>query len=973
MNYQSSSSNLLYINASQKPTTGYLFGLQIPFLPDFLLDHTLLGKEPSERIVEHCRRWTQFVSGLWRSKNDVTYALRFDLNITDRSIDIYILGRLHTSANSEGQNQALILLADLHRMLEYFGFEPTLLTSQKLHFLAQAQTYSHYFEVCQEEVLTPIRKDTPINQPAGQRSNFSGNSPNNPEDKFSIPKEFTCEIEQKPYLYGIRPWWGVGGTFLIPFNAIAAQNAPVSICILLAPTQLSSAEQALIAEIAREAESIASMQTKGLNFGNPQVRPSQNKTDPQLRWESRIYAAELRRLTHPFLATIFCCSDDAAAAQQVAYAFASTLREEKSDEPPLGETEAIPPGAKVIHYANDSYLQIACQYLDFTPLISPIHSQNAPHSHLLRLRYLLDGRGAACAFRFPVSVQGGVPGIPVKQRPPDFHPGPRKETIPADAIDLGKFHVGGRAYVSKNAFTKHAFITGFTGSGKSNTSLYLLDQFYRKFQIPFLVIESAKKEYRGLRNVDIFSGKLRIYTLGNDTISPLRFNPFELISGVRVESHIANLQTCFEGALPHVGPLPSVIAESLEIVYRQQGWQLTDYGSNPGQDPRQFPTIGNFYETVEEVLKNRGYLGEVKSNLEAAIKGRIKPLLMGSKGLMFSQSLSHPSAEELFNHPVILELNDLNEQDKSLVMMFLLTLLREYRELNPSKDLIHITLVEEAHNVLANVASMGTQEGGASDVKARAVQAFCNMLAEVRAYGEGLIIADQSPEKLARDAMRNTNVQIAHQLRDAHDREAIANAMIMSEEQRDYLGKCEPGRAAVFYTGLQKATFIDVPVYKDKPTPVLIDNQWCGFDDHPQPRSSDKQVREYMSQFRSKEAVAADKSLDCSLCKGASSCQFKQQILLAAEQTKLEFQQTYKNLCTAAQNKDRDAAILQKDKLVQLAIKATGISSEQELDLAWCYWREMWSRFDEPVVQKDFRTIESIRNNLRNQAKINIV
>lgn len=940
MNSQSSYSNLLYINASQKLATGYLFGLQIPFLPDFLLDHTLLGKEAPERIVEYCRRWTQFVSGLWRSKNDVTYALRFDLNITDRSIDIYILGRLHTSANSEGQNQALILLADLHRMLEYFGFEPTLLTSQKLHSLAQAQTYSHYFEVCQEEVLTPIRKDTPINPPAGQRSN----SPNNPEDQFSIPKEFICEIEQKPCLYGIRPWWGAGGTFLIPFNAIAAQNAPVSICILLAPTQLSSAEQALIAEIAREAESIAAMQTKQLNFGNS---PSQNKTDPQLRWESRIYAAELRRLTHPFLTTIFCCSDDAAAAQQVAYAFASTLREEKSDEPPLGETEAIPPGAKVIHYAHDSYLQIACQYLDFTPLISPIHSHNAPHSHLLRLRYLLDGRGAACAFRFPVSVQGGVPGIPVKQRPPDFHPGPRKETIPADAIDLGKFHVGGRAYVSKNAFTKHALITGFTGSGKSNTSLYLLDQFYRKFQIPFLVIESAKKEYRGLRNVDIFSRKLRIYTLGNETISPLRFNPFELIPGVRVESHIANLQTCFEGALPHVGPLPSVIAESLEIVYRQQGWQLTDYGSNSGQDPRQFPTMSNFYETVEEVLKNRGYLGEVKSNLEAAIKGRIKPLLMGSKGLMFSQSLSYPSAEELFNHPVILEMNDLNEQDKSLVMMFLLTLLREYRELNPSKDLIHITLVEEAHNVLANVASMGTQEGGASDVKARAVQAFCNMLAEVRAYGEGLIIADQSPEKLARDAMRNTNVQIAHQLRDAHDREAIANAMIMSEEQRDYLGKCEPGRAAVFYTGLQKATFIDVPVYKDKPTPVLIENQWCGFDDHPQPRLSDQQVREYMKRFSS----IPKQKVNCSICR--YECEYRELILRLAQESNEQFQKALDHFNRVNKSQKTEAFYA----LAQMIIQTSKIQDKKYLDIAWCYTKEMWLRVEKQYLEEDYKEL----------------
>jgi hypothetical protein len=89
------------------------------------------------------------------------------------------------------------------------------------------------------------------------------------------------------------------------------------------------------------------------------------------------------------------------------------------------------------------------------------------------------------------------------------------------------------------------------------------------------------------------------------------------------------------------------------------------------------------------------------------------------------------------------------------------------------------------------------------------------MLTEIRALGEGLIIADQSPEKLAADAMRNTNVQIAHQLRDSRDREAVARALLMTEEQRDFVGKLQPGHAAVFYTGLERATFVTLPHYTD--------------------------------------------------------------------------------------------------------------------------------------------------------------
>jgi hypothetical protein len=917
-------SNILYLNPKQDTAKGFLFGLQILFLPDFLLDHTLLGKEPPERIQEYCRRWTQFVSGLWRSSGDVTYALRFDLNQTHKRIDSYILGRLRTPKSSQGENQANILLTDLRRMLASFGFEPEVLNQAQLQELSENYNYNYCFEVCQEEVKTPIRQDTPI----------TGNPQNSAtEAEFSIPKELIYS-EQEKQLYGIRPWWGAGGTFLVPFNAIASQNLPLSICILLSPTQLKPEEKNLIADIARQAESLAQMQTRGTNFGNAQVNPSQSKTDPQLRWESRLYAANLRRLTHPFLATIFCFSHDESVAQQVASALASTLREEQAYESPLGETEPIPSGAKVIPYPNCSYLQAVCKLLDFSPLILNLHSKNAPHDSLRRLRYLMDGRGAASAFRFPVSVEGGVPGIPVKQRPPDFHPGPRNEEIPPDNIDLGRFHVGGRATLSKNAFTKHALITGFTGSGKSNTCLYLLDQFWRKFQIPFLVIESAKKEYRGLRKVDIFKNQLRIYTLGDETVSPLRFNPFQLMPGVRVEAHIAKLQTCFEGALPHVGPLPSVIAEGLEVIYQQKGWQLTDKGRNTEAEPRQFPTMQDFYLAVEKVLKERGYQGEVKSNLEAAIKGRIKPLLMGSKGLMFSRPISQPSAEELFGHPVILELNDLNEQDKSLLVMFFLTMLREYRELNPSKELTHITLVEEAHNVLENVASKGSEEGGTSDVKAKAVQSFCNMLAEVRAYGEGLIIADQSPEKLARDAMRNTNVQIAHQLRDTHDREAIANAMIMSEEQRDFLGKCETGRAAIFYTGLQKATFIDVPVYKDPVPPTYegkssIENRYRGFDENFSPQQSDEEVRSYMSQF----GVGKESSINCSLC--TDRCEYRDDIIKLVEETKDEFKEAWEKFKKAQSKTDA------MKNLARLVLTVTNVREENYLDKAWCYTQEV--------------------------------
>jgi hypothetical protein len=383
-------------------------------------------------------------------------------------------------------------------------------------------------------------------------------------------------------------------------------------------------------------------------------------------------------------------------------------------------------------------------------------------------------------------------------------------------------------------FAKHALITGFTGTGKTNTVLHLLDQFWRLHGIPFLVIESAKAEYRGFIRVNDlpnqkagFQGsredgkpRVQIYTVGNESCSPFRLNPFELQPGVRLESHISRLQSCFEAAIPQGtagGPVPSLLSDALPMIYQEKGWSLLDEGYPRNRCPLPFPTMKDLKEMLLKLLeksgpenhgRGRGYSGEVLNNLRGFILGRVGALLQGSRGFMFDTQYS-VALDQLFSSPAIIELNDLNEADKGLVVMFLLVMLREYREKNKFPGgLGHVTVVEEAHNVLSNPSP-----GTSSDAQEKAVQAFCNMLAEIRSLGEGLIIADQSPQKLARDAIRNTNVQITHALRDGDDRDAIADCSLMTDEQRDYLGKIRTGWAAAFFMGLEKATFVQVPIY----------------------------------------------------------------------------------------------------------------------------------------------------------------
>ena len=756
-------------------TTFGLFGFRLPYLPDFLADHTLLGEAPADRLAECCRRWEYLVGSLWSADRPAAYGLRFTYDPRTGATDALLLGRADDGADE--------VAAGLQRALAALRISTVPLGMEELSAARRAEA-AHVFEVRQAEQLVAVR---------------------------------TAEFGRSPDEYLVLPWWGPGGSFIGPASALAAgSTAPVALAVVLQPTDLP--EAAGLADVAARMATAAGKSTEGVVIGTESARQEHNM-DPQAEWLGRVYAANLRRLHRPFLVAAYALSDDPLAARGVADALAAAIGDERPFEPPIGEPSVLPSRADVRALdgvmREDALRAVGELEFAFGPTRAPDH-----RPAVRRLRYLCDARGAATAFRLPVSVNGGVPGIAVRQRSPDFHPGPRTSTRPADHIELGRYEGGGLATVPIADLTKHVLVTGFTGSGKTVTVLQLLHQLWADHDIPFLVLESAKQEYRGLFGVREVGPDLRVYTLGNETAVPFRLNPFELLPGVRVEAHLSRLQVCMEAAVPPIGPSASVIAEALLRVYERCGWALTDVYPEESVSSRRFPQFGEFVAAIERVIVERKYTGETLANLTAALVGRFRPLLLGSKRLMFDTPRSVPGPADLFCRPVVLEMNDLNVDDKALVVMFVLTFLREYRErefrrrVRGTGPLVHVTLVEEAHNVLENVASKGTGDGAtAADTRFKAVEAFCQLLTEIRALGEGLIVADQSPEKLAPDAMRNTNLQIAHQLRDGNDRAAVANAMIMTDEQRDFLGKLRPGQAAVFRTGLERATFVAVPQY----------------------------------------------------------------------------------------------------------------------------------------------------------------
>lgn len=366
--------------------------------------------------------------------------------------------------------------------------------------------------------------------------------------------------------------------------------------------------------------------------------------------------------------------------------------------------------------------------------------------------------------------------------------------------------------LEKNDFTRHALIIGITGGGKTNTSKSILNTLWNSEnqaeKVPFMVIESAKREYWELRNLKGFE-ELLVFTLGAEasaTSVRYRINPFETNPGISLQTHIDYLLSTFKAAFDLQPPLPYILENAVYEIYRDRGWDIVENTNIYGLT--EYPTLTDLYNKVEVLVDSMGYHQEVQSNVKTALRARIKSLMIGGKGAMLDTPRSVP-IEELLNRPVVMELEDLGDDEtKSFVIGILLVQLYEYRKsqmTKGSKKLSHILMVEEAHRLLKNVPESG-------NTRAKSVEFFCNLLAEIRTFGQGIIIADQIPTKLAPDTIKNTNLKIVHRTVAQEDRETIGRAMNMSPAQVEYLSSLRRGYAAVYAEGDNRPKCVKLPL-----------------------------------------------------------------------------------------------------------------------------------------------------------------
>ena len=398
---------------------------------------------------------------------------------------------------------------------------------------------------------------------------------------------------------------------------------------------------------------------------------------------------------------------------------------------------------------------------------------------------------------------------------------------PADGLALGQvLHDGrptaGQYRVGAAALTRHVFVPGVTGAGKTNTILSLLTACH-DLGVPFLVVEAAKAEYRTLLAHPSTGPALRVFTAGDDLVSPLPINPFDVPAGTPVSEHLDLVRAAFTVAFGMWTPLPQILERCLHAIYLDRGWDLRSNSNarlRPGEDPGpSFPTLSDLIAKVNEVVPALGYEDRIAGDMRAALLTRLESLRSGGKGAMLDVARSMPD-EELFGLPVVVELEALGDDgDKAFIAALLLIRLAEYRRAKGQHDkLVHLLVIEEAHRLLSAPAPGGPED--AANPKGQAVETFSHLLAEVRAYGQGVVIADQVPARLASGVIKNTDLKIAHRLVAADDREVMAGAMVMDDGQARALATLEPGRAAVFGGGDDSPVLVQVPLIKDKLSPV---------------------------------------------------------------------------------------------------------------------------------------------------------
>lgn len=419
-----------------------------------------------------------------------------------------------------------------------------------------------------------------------------------------------------------------------------------------------------------------------------------------------------------------------------------------------------------------------------------------------RLPYLITAEEASEFFRLPVGSGKIAAGLEINSSEKG------NKTYADHMINAGDIQVGVLKSSSRGDtigfnlkdLTRHMLVVGTPGSGKTTFSVSLLDRLWKQHGIPFLVIEPAKNEYRALvQSIP----ELQVFTPGKNFISPFVFNPFVPPKNVKLETYKSTLKTAFAAGVSMATPLDKIFEEAIHNCYSDFRW-LDTYTKD---DKGQVFNISDFIRCFQETFDGIGYTGDARNI------GRAGTVRLNSLVHLFDNYHSIP-IEDLLQKPTVIELAAIENSDqKALIISLLLLSILSYVNSNyvGEGELKNVILLEEAHVLLDAETNAGQGEANPSAIAQGLVK---RMLAEIRSYGVGMVIADQSPRKVTADVVALTDMKLAFRLVEASDKQIIADSINMSKTQADRLSRLRPGEAFLFFNKLEDPEEVVTPDYR---------------------------------------------------------------------------------------------------------------------------------------------------------------
>ncbi|MBE5864621.1 MAG: DUF87 domain-containing protein [Lachnospiraceae bacterium] len=394
-----------------------------------------------------------------------------------------------------------------------------------------------------------------------------------------------------------------------------------------------------------------------------------------------------------------------------------------------------------------------------------------------------------------------VPGLPVIQHA-EFGKevnsyqlfSKKRENRPEDRITIGRVFDLGQitektVELDNKSLNMHTFVTGSTGSGKSNVVYQLLSELHQD-GIPFLVIEPAKGEYK-----DVFGNwpDVNVYSTNPKVAELINLNPFKFPESIHVLEHVDGLVEIFGVCWPMYDAMPAFFKDAILKSYEYVGWDL---GSSTFEgDEVEYPDFEVLSEQLGKLIDNSDYASDIKSNYRGALLTRVNSLTVGLNKFIFTNEQT--PYEQLFDKNCILDISRVKSTEtKALLMGLVVYILNEYRvdkKEGNNNGLKHITVLEEAHNLLKN-----TSQNSGSELVGKSVEMLTNTIAEIRTYGEGFVIVDQSPSSVDIAAIKNTNTKIVLRTPEANDREAVGRSIGLTEDQVNEIAKLPSGVAVVY-------------------------------------------------------------------------------------------------------------------------------------------------------------------------------